>query len=77
LHPAAELNGSTGKFWSLTENGALAYRAGQIHEGVSPFEQSLGAESGPGRAVRNWLWLALANERLGKTEEARGWLGKA
>ena len=25
----------------------------------------------------NWLWLALANQRLGKTEEARRWLDKA
>ena len=25
----------------------------------------------------NWLWLALANQRLGKVEEARRWLGKA
>jgi hypothetical protein len=27
--------------------------------------------------VLNWLWLALANERLGKAEEARRWLEKA
>jgi hypothetical protein len=25
----------------------------------------------------NWLWLALAHQRLGKAEEARHWLGKA
>ena len=25
----------------------------------------------------NWLWLALANQRLGKAEEARRWLEKA
>jgi hypothetical protein len=25
----------------------------------------------------NWLWLALANQRLGKTDEARRWLNKA
>ena len=31
----------------------------------------------PGHAVLNWLWLALANERLGKAEEARRWLDKA
>ena len=31
----------------------------------------------PGHAVLNWLWLALANERLGKAEEARRWLNKA
>jgi hypothetical protein len=27
--------------------------------------------------VLNWLWLALANQRLGKAEEAARWLGKA
>jgi hypothetical protein len=41
------------------------------------FEQSLRADSRPGTAVLNWLWLALADQRLGKTEEARRWLGKA
>jgi hypothetical protein len=41
------------------------------------FEQSLRAEHKWGRAVLNWLWLALANERLGKAEEARRWLEKA
>ena len=40
------------------------------------FEQSLKADPKSGRAVVNWLWLALANQRLGKTEEARRWLGK-
>jgi hypothetical protein len=30
-----------------------------------------------GRAVLNWLWLALAHQRLGKTKEARRWLSKA
>ena len=25
----------------------------------------------------NWLWLALAKQRLGKAEEARRWLNKA
>jgi hypothetical protein len=27
--------------------------------------------------VLNWLWLALAHQRLGEAEEARRWLGKA
>jgi tetratricopeptide (TPR) repeat protein len=64
-------------FWSLTEQGALAYRAGRFEEAVPFFEQSLRADAGLGRAVLNWLWLALANERLGKAEEARRWLNKA
>ncbi len=28
-------------------------------------------------AVLNWLWLAVAKQRLGKAEEARRWLNKA
>jgi tetratricopeptide (TPR) repeat protein len=72
-----ELKNSAREFWSLTEQGALAYRAGRYQEAVPCFEQSLQADSKPGRAVLNWLWLALANQRLGKTEEARRWLGKA
>jgi len=71
-----ELQGSR-EFWSLTEQGALAYRAGRYQEAVPLFEQSLEADATPGRAVVNWLWLALANQRLGKAEEARRWLGKA
>ena len=71
-----ELQGSR-EFWSLTEQGALAYRAGRFQEAVPLFEQSLKADAKPGRAVLNWLWLALANQRLGNAAEARRWLGKA
>ena len=72
-----ELKGSAQEFWSLTEQGALAYRAGRFQQAVPFFEQSLQADPRPGRAVLNWLWLALANQRLGKTDEARRWLSKA
>ena len=44
---------------------------------MSLVEQSLKAEATPGRAVVNWLWLALAHHRLGKAEEAQRWLRKA
>ncbi len=73
----SELNASAGQFWSLTEQGALAYRAGQFQQAVPLFEQSLELDSAPGRAVLNWLWLALANQRLGKAEEARRCLVQA
>jgi tetratricopeptide (TPR) repeat protein/tRNA A-37 threonylcarbamoyl transferase component Bud32 len=72
-----ELKGSAREFWSLTEQGALAYRAGRFQEAVPFFEQSLRADSRPGHAVLNWLWLALAKQRLGEAEEARRWLNKA
>jgi eukaryotic-like serine/threonine-protein kinase len=72
-----ELEGSARQFWSLTEQGALAYRAGRFQQAVPFFEQSLQADPMPGRAVLNWLWLALTKHRLGKAEEARQWLDKA
>ncbi len=72
-----ELKAFARQFWSLTEQGALAYRAGRFQESLPLFEQSLAANSKPGAAVLNWLWLALANQRLGKADEARRWLNKA
>ena len=71
------LKDSAQEFWSLTEQGALAYRAGRFQQAVPFFEKSLQADPRPGIAVVNWLWLALANQRLGKGEEARRWLNKA
>jgi tetratricopeptide (TPR) repeat protein len=72
-----ELKDFAREFWSLTEQGALAYRAGQFQQAVPFFQQSLQADPRPGRAVLNWLWLALAHQRLGKAEEARRWLSEA
>jgi tetratricopeptide (TPR) repeat protein len=71
-----ELQGSR-EFWSLTEQGALEYRAGRFREAVPLFEQSIRDNPKPGAAVLNWLWLALARQRLGEAEEARRWLTKA
>jgi hypothetical protein len=64
-------------FWSRTEQGALAIRMGQFQSAVRPLELSLRADSRPGRAVLNWLWLALASQKLGKDEDARRWLAMA
>jgi tetratricopeptide (TPR) repeat protein len=72
-----ELQASAGTFSALTERGALHYRAGRFKEAVPLFERSLRAEAKPGHAVLNWLWLALAQARLGQPEEARRWLSKA
>jgi serine/threonine protein kinase/Tfp pilus assembly protein PilF len=72
-----ELTAWAGEFWSLTEQGALHYRAGRFAQAVPLFEQSLRADAKPGRAVLSWLWLALAQRRLDKPEEARHWLDQA
>jgi tetratricopeptide (TPR) repeat protein len=61
----------------LTEQGALHYRAGRFPQAVTLFQQSLRADAARGKSVLNWLWLALALQRLGKPEEARRWLNKA
>jgi hypothetical protein len=71
-----ELQQNGQAFWSLTEQGALAYRAGRYNEAATLLEQSLQANDKPGRAVLNWLWLALAEHRRGKAAQARVWLGK-
>jgi serine/threonine-protein kinase len=74
---AKEIQASARTFWSLTEQGALHCRAGGLPEAVALFKQSLRADPTPGKAVLNWLWLALAQQRLGKAKEARRWLDKA
>ena len=55
----------------------MHYRAGRILQAVALFEQSLRADLKAGRAVLNWLWLALAEQRLGRSVEARRWLDEA
>jgi serine/threonine-protein kinase len=72
-----ELQGSAHAFWSLTEQGALAYRTGRFRDAMGPCEESLRVDPKLGRAVLNWLWLAMAHERLGETKEARRWSEKA
>ena len=51
--------------------------AGRYQQAAPLFEQSLRADPKVGRAVLNWLWLAMAYQRLDKAEEARRWMGKA
>jgi Flp pilus assembly protein TadD len=71
------LKRSSNAFWSLTEQGALAYRAGRYDEAATLLERSLKADNKPGRAVLNWVWLSLVEHRRGKAAEARAWLEKA
>jgi tetratricopeptide (TPR) repeat protein len=67
-----------GTYWSLTEQAALHHRAGDFAKAAELLEKSLqGDGKKPGRAVVAWLWLALTQQRRGKTEEARRWLEEA
>ena len=68
---------AAGHSWLLIEQAALHYRAGRPQEAVPVLKQSLRRGPRPGQTVLIWLWLALANQRLGKAEEARRWLGQA
>jgi tetratricopeptide (TPR) repeat protein len=72
-----ELTDNAREFWSLTEQGALLYRASRFQEAVALLEKSLKADPKSGRSVLNWLWLAMAHHRLDNPEEARQWLDKA
>jgi formylglycine-generating enzyme required for sulfatase activity len=72
-----ELQRSGTEFWSLTEQGALAYRAARWDEAATLFEKSLQADRLPGRAVLNWLCLSLVEQRRSKPAAARAWLHKA
>jgi tetratricopeptide (TPR) repeat protein len=72
-----ELQGNRNEHWSLTEQAALHFRAGRFREAIPLLERSLTADGRPGRAVLNWLWLALTYQKLGLPAEARRWLDRA
>ena len=55
----------------------MSYRAGGYKPAIELLKQSLHVETKPGAAVLNWLWLAMAYQRTGDTDEARVWLKKA
>jgi serine/threonine-protein kinase len=71
------------EFWALTELGALAFRyniptnpIGYLNP-VAYLEKSLVVHGRPGRAVLNWLWLALFYQKMGSPTEAQRWLDRA
>jgi hypothetical protein len=68
-----ELNAS-GDHWALTEQAAILYRTGHVTDAAPLLMQSLDATKKPGAAVVNWVWLALANQNLGKDEAAQQYL---
>jgi tetratricopeptide (TPR) repeat protein len=72
-----DLKANPKEAWSLTEQGALRYRAGAFGEAALRLKRSLEVDSRPGAGVATWLWLALAEQHQGKNEEARRLLDRA
>jgi hypothetical protein len=74
---ADELRRHGSEFWSLTQQGALLVRVGRCEDAPRLLEQSLSTDPAPGRAVLNWLWLAIAHQKLGLIEDSKRWIAKA
>jgi serine/threonine-protein kinase len=72
-----ELIRSAAEPWSLTEQAALQFRAGEQHSVLVLLQRSLVANGRPGNVVLNRLWLALSYRQTGRTDEARRWLARA
>jgi serine/threonine-protein kinase len=72
-----ELRQAGSEHWSLTEQGALCCRSGRFADAIPLFERSIAANPKEGAAVINWLWLAIAHDKLGHADEAKRWLKKA
>jgi hypothetical protein len=60
----------------LNTLGALLYRAGRYEEAVKRLEEAIARRDKVG-TVHDWLFLALAHQRLGHADEARKWLDRA
>jgi WD40 repeat protein/serine/threonine protein kinase/tetratricopeptide (TPR) repeat protein len=61
---------------NLNTLGVALYRAGKYPEAVARLDQAVQA-SHQGGMVQDWLFLAMAQTRLGHADEARKWLNKA
>jgi serine/threonine-protein kinase len=72
-----ELGRVRSEFWALAEQGAVQYRMNNLQSALRYIDQGLAADGRAGRAVLNWLWLALIHQKLGSPTEAQRWLAKA
>jgi tetratricopeptide (TPR) repeat protein len=72
-----ELRDSGSVYWSLTEQGALAYRGGRYAEAAGLLEKSLHGKLPADGAALSWAWLALAHQSLGQTDKAAAALTQA
>ena len=56
--------------------GAALFRAGDLETAARRLKEAL-ALRGRRPSLHEWLWLALVNQRMGMSSEARKWLEKA
>ena len=56
--------------------GAATYRAGRFQEAIEHLNKGIKAHGKEGDAF-DWLFLAMAHQRLGHSDEARKWLDRA
>jgi eukaryotic-like serine/threonine-protein kinase len=61
----------------LNTLGVALYRAGQFPESIQALEKAIRLNLDQEGTALDWLFLAMAHERLGHKEEARKWLAKA
>jgi tetratricopeptide (TPR) repeat protein len=62
--------------WSSELLGAALYRAGRYADAIKNLEDSIQLQKAEESAV-DWLFLAMAHQKLNHTEEAKKWLTKA
>jgi tetratricopeptide (TPR) repeat protein len=74
---AQELGNNKGAFWVLAAQAGLHYRAGRFAEAAAAARRCLEQYPRWDGNVLCWLWLALAEHRLGHADEAARWLAKA
>ncbi len=72
----AERTATPGNLFATNNLGGILYRAGRFEEAVARLDEARKLRR-DGMFVWEWLWLAMAHQRLGHAAEAREWLGQA
>jgi tetratricopeptide (TPR) repeat protein len=68
---------SSNKYIYLHRLGQALYRTGQSEAAVRELNKALPLRAPEGWAVEDWLFLAMAHQRLGHSADARKWRDKA
>jgi tetratricopeptide (TPR) repeat protein len=66
-----------GQFMYLGNLGQALYRAGRFDDAVARLEELLKGPLNGADVIDDWLFLAMAHQRLGHIDAARAWLAKA